>query len=117
MTIAKDSAGKCDSSELENQTMTLFGSRLIQSAKEARAIARGEMAPARVIEPANIDVRAIRKRLNLSQDKFARRFRLSPATIRDWEQGRRRPDQIARTLLLVIEHDPEAVDRALSGAA
>ena len=96
--------------------MTTFGQRLIQSAREARAIARGEMEPARIFAPPDIDVAAIRKRLGLSQAKFAERFGLSPATIRDWEQGRRRPDRTARILLTVIERDPEAVVRALAAA-
>ncbi len=59
---------------------------------------------------------AIRKRLNLSQDRFARRFGLSPATVRDWEQKRRRPDRIATALLRVIDHAPETVARALEDA-
>ena len=39
-----------------------------------------------------IDVAALRKRLGLFQDKFGRAFNISPAAIRDWEQGRRKPD-------------------------
>jgi putative transcriptional regulator len=102
--------------DTEENTMTTFGQRLIESAREARAIARGEVAPARIFVPPDIDVAAIRKRLGLSQAKFAQRFGLSPATLRDWEQGRRRPDRTARTLLTVIDRDPEAVARALTGA-
>jgi putative transcriptional regulator len=59
-------------------------------------------------------VRRVREKLGLSQIEFARRFRLSAASIRDWEQGRRRPDPAARVLLCVIECEPEAVDRALA---
>jgi putative transcriptional regulator len=36
--------------------------------------------------------------------------------VRDWEQGRRNPDRAARTLLLVIDRNPKAVERALSAA-
>ena len=93
--------------------MTKLGEDLIQSAKEALAIAKGEMAPARLVEPEDVDVAAIRKRLGLSQARFAARFGLSPATVRDWEQHRRRPDRTARTLLTVIEKNPEAVMKAL----
>jgi putative transcriptional regulator len=63
--------------------------------------------------PEQVDVRAIRERVRLSQEGFALRFGFSAAAVRDWEQGRRRPDQAARVLLLIIKHDPEAVDRAL----
>ena len=94
--------------------MSKFGQELIESANEALAIARGEKAPARNYAPPEVDVAAIRGRLRLSQAKFAARFGLSAATVRDWEQGRRRPDRIARALLMVIDREPEAVVRALA---
>lgn len=93
--------------------MGKFGEELIESAREALAIAEGRIEPARIIRPEAIDVAAIRKDLKLSQGKFAARFGLSAATVRDWEQGRRVPDRIARNLLLVIRHAPETVERAL----
>jgi putative transcriptional regulator len=93
--------------------MSDFGRRLIESAEEALAIAEGRAEPARVIVPEGIDVAAIRKRLRLSQSAFADRFGLSVATVRDWEQKRRHPDRIAANLLRVIDHAPEAVERAL----
>jgi putative transcriptional regulator len=58
-------------------------------------------------------VRALRKKLNLTQEEFAARFHLPLGTIRDWEQGAHRPDQAARVLLTVIEKDPDGVARAL----
>ena len=96
--------------------MSTFGKELIESATEALAIARGEIAPARVILPNTVDVAAIRARLHLSQGKFAARFGLSVATVRDWEQKRRVPDRIAANLLRVIDHAPETVERALAAA-
>ena len=96
--------------------MTKLGERLLASIAEARAIARGEMEPARVFTPEPVDVAGIRKSLGLSQDRFARRFGLSAATVRDWEQGRRYPDTPARNLLKVIQYAPETVERALAAA-
>jgi putative transcriptional regulator len=93
-----------------------FGEELIQSMHEAIAIARGEMEPTRIFVPADVDVAAIRKKLGMTQAKFATRFGLSPAAVRDWEQRRRRPDPAARVLLTVINHEPEAVERALAAA-
>ena len=58
-------------------------------------------------------VRALRKKLNLTQEEFAARFHLPLGTIRDWEQGAHRPDQAARVLLTVIQNDPDGVARAL----
>jgi putative transcriptional regulator len=58
-------------------------------------------------------VRALRKKLNLTQEEFAARFHLPLGTVRDWEQGAHRPDKAAQVLLTVIERDPDAVARAL----
>jgi putative transcriptional regulator len=96
--------------------MGKFGKELIESAKEAVAIAKGNAKPARRYDVNPIDVGAIRKRLSLSQAKFADKFGLSVATVRDWEQGRRNPDNTARTLLKVIDQRPEAVIAALEFA-
>lgn len=96
--------------------MSKLGERLLKSAEEARAIARGETEPARVHVPPTIDVAAIRKKTGLSQARFAQQFGLSAAAIRDWEQKRRSPDPAARTLLIVIDREPEAVKRALEAA-
>jgi putative transcriptional regulator len=75
---------------------------------------RGEkVAPLR-IDGAAIDVAAIRRRLKLSQTRFAAAFGLSAATVRDWEQGRRHPDRTARAVLTVIDRRPEAVIAALA---
>jgi putative transcriptional regulator len=97
-------------------TMTPFGKELIESAHEALAIAKGEKPPARVFAPIPVEVAAIRKRLGLSQQAFANRFGLNVGILRDWEQKRRNPDQAARTLLRVIEREPETVARAIEAA-
>jgi putative transcriptional regulator len=89
---------------------------LIKGAEEALAIAKGEMEPAAVFIPETIDVAAIRKKQNLSQAAFANRFGLSVGTVRDWEQARRSPDRAALILLSVIDREPDAVVRTLSGA-
>ena len=63
------------------------------------------------------DVKAIRARFGLSQDRFAKTFALNLATLRDWEQERRVPHGPARTLLQIIDREPEAVRRALGPKA
>lgn len=99
--------------------MTTFGSRLIQSAREAVAIAKGEADPAtyRVHVPAELDVAGIRKGLGLTQAAFAARYRFPIGTLRDLEQGRARPDASTRAYLTVISREPEAVQRVLAPAA
>ncbi len=94
--------------------MPKAGSRMLASVREARKAVRGESdGPIVLHVPDTVDVKAIRERLGVSQDAFAQRFGFSSAAVRDWEQGRRRPEQAARVLLLVIQREPEAVDRAL----
>ena len=61
-----------------------------------------------------LDVKAIRKGLKLTQQQFAQEFGLELRTVQDWEQRRVLPTGAARTLLRIIEHDPEAVRRALA---
>jgi putative transcriptional regulator len=65
----------------------------------------------RIMEPT--DVKAIRVKFGLSQEAFAREFGLTLAALRDWEQDRRMPRGPARTLLQIIDHEPQAVRRAL----
>ena len=58
--------------------------------------------------------RRIRERLKLTQEQFAARFEVPLGTLRDWEQGVSLPDSAAKTLLRVIDKDPEAVINALA---
>jgi putative transcriptional regulator len=105
------------------QKSTAAGRALLASLNQALAYARGEHVPGirvtyvQVNRPAPINVRAVRQDLGLSQTMFAARFGFTPATIRNWEQGRTQPDGPARVLLTVIAHHPEAVEDALRKAS
>jgi putative transcriptional regulator len=95
--------------------MSKLGTRLIKSAKQARAYARGEVSEGFVAHvPDDVDVKALRKRLGYSQAEFSRRFGFAIDAVQDWEQHRRTPDRTARILLKVIEREPDAVTRALA---
>ena len=90
---------------------------LMVSLEEAAAIVRGDAQPSRFWKPpASVDVKAIRARRGMSQVAFARHYGFSADAVRDWEQGRRRPAQAARTLLMIIDREPEAVERVLLSA-
>lgn len=92
------------------QDDTEFGRELIASMQEALVIVRDEAEPARIHLPSDwIDVRAIREKLGLSRAAFGERFGLAVTAVRDWEQGRRRPDPAARVLLMVIGRSPDVV--------
>lgn len=58
--------------------------------------------------------RRVRKRLGLSQAEFSHRIDVSLDTIRNWEQGKRRPTGAAKALLKVLDKSPEAALAALS---
>jgi putative transcriptional regulator len=98
--------------------MTTLGKRLLQAAEEARIIARGEADPStyKAHVPAEIDVKAIRQGLKMTQAEFSARYGFPLGTLRDWEQGKGKPDTSARVLLLVIAKEPQAVERALKAA-
>jgi putative transcriptional regulator len=63
--------------------------------------------------PPEIDIKAIRGRLGMTQQEFADRFDFNINTLRHWEQGRRVPDGTARAYLRVIDREPEVVQKAL----
>lgn len=96
--------------------MTKAFDKIMDGLTDALAIAEGTADPAtyRVHVPEEVDVRAIRHAQGLTQEAFALRYGFSPPAVRDWEQGRRRPEASARILLKVIEKRPEAVLEALS---
>ena len=55
----------------------------------------------------------LRLKLGLTQKEFSRQFEIALGTLRDWEQGVRRPDSTAKAYLRVIEKIPGAVQEAL----
>ena len=89
--------------------------KIMTGLEDALAYADGDTtrATAHQIELHEVDVTELRKRLGLSQGRFAATFGFSVKTVRNWEQGVRRPEGPARILLQVIEREPEAVLRAL----
>ena len=88
--------------------------KLAASLKQAGKIRRGRLRPARVTPFHPADVRAIRKKLDVTQAEFALMIGVSLATLRNWEQGRRLPEGPARALLRVAAVNPKAVITALS---
>lgn len=93
--------------------MSKAGASILKGARQALAYARGERKGFVAHVPAAVDVKAIRRKLGLSQREFASRYGFRIDALQNWEQGRRRPDVTARALLKVIEYEPELVRRAL----
>ena len=91
---------------------TTFGPDLIEGMKLVLAHQRGKIELERVW-PKPVDVKAIRKRVKMSQAEFSRAYGISKRVLQEWEKGRQ-PDSAARAYLTVIAKEPALVRRALS---
>ncbi len=90
---------------------------LMERARQGAAIMGGEMGASRVFTAEDVDVASLRERLGLSQLKFAALLGISVGTLRNGEQGRRRPEGPARVPLRVAAQNPEAVLAASTAIA
>ena len=95
------------------------GSSIIRGLEQAIAWTRGENEDVSVtlVQVPEVDVREVRTKMGLSQSQFATKFGFPPATLRNWEQGRARPDAPTRVLLAVIAKHPDAVEDVLRKAS
>ena len=105
---------------------TRFQDRLLASMKEAAAIARGEIAPARIVvysrTARDVDVsppprftakrvQELRTQLQMSQAVFAEALNVSASLVRAWEQGVRAPTGPATRLMQHYERTPSDTHR------
>jgi putative transcriptional regulator len=91
-----------------------FGAELIEDMKTVVAHQRG-LVELDQVWPKPVDVKAIRRRVKMSQAEFSRAYGISKRALEEWEQGGRQPDSAARAYLTVIAKEPEVVRRALAG--
>jgi len=82
---------------------------LLNSTKEAKKILTKDVSPSRTFYIDEPDAKEIRAKFHLTQNEFARLLNISVATLRNWEQGRRRPEGPARVLLNVANSNPEVL--------
>ena len=66
------------------------------------------------IQLTTFQIKAIREQMNLSQTVFARLLNVSPSSIRQWEQGKRKPTGSTKVLLELLEKSPHLLDYRLS---
>lgn len=86
---------------------------LVQSLKEAKAIAHGEAHASRRFTVTPPGVKAVREQIGLSQSEFARLMRVSIKTLQNWEQHRRNPTGPAAALLKIISTAPDMALKTL----
>jgi putative transcriptional regulator len=89
---------------------------LVQSLKEAKAIASGETPASRRFEVTPPNVVAARKQTGLSQSDFARLMHISVKTLQNWEQNRRSPTGPAAALLKIVQTAPDVALKVLQQA-
>jgi len=82
---------------------------LLESVKQAGQIRKGQVQPSRRMEIEEPDVLKIRQKYNMSQQEFAALLGISIGTLRNWEQGRRKPQGPAKVLLKIAEKKPKAI--------
>jgi putative transcriptional regulator len=95
--------------------MSKVGEGILRGMEQALAFMEGTADESQYVVhiPPEIDIKAIRGRLGMTQQEFASRFDFNINTLRHWEQGRRVPDGTARAYLRVIDREPEVVQKAL----
>ena len=91
--------------------------QMMDGLNDVEAFLAGEQEGFKAYVPQEVDVKAIRNRLGMTQAKFSDTFGFSLDAIKHWEGGRRTPEAPARTLLTVIDKNPGAVLTALNPAA
>ncbi len=63
------------------------------------------------------DITALRNFVGLTQAEFARAIEISVHTLRNWEQGRRKPEGPALALLRIAARHPRIIHENLESAA
>jgi len=105
--------GKKTREILESKSMSKAFEEISAGLGDAIKHAKGEKSPVVVHKPETINVKAIRAKTGMSQQRFCATFGISLGTLRHWEQGLRSPRGPARVLLKVVDNDPKAVIRAI----
>jgi len=78
--------------------------------RQRERILRGQIDPGK-------DIAALRRFIGLTQQEFAEALRISVHTLRNWEQGRRRPEGPALALLRVAARHPRVLRENLAVSA
>ena len=82
---------------------------LLSSVSEAKEILAKKRNPSRTFYIEEPNAKEIREKYHLTQMEFAKMLNISVATLRNWEQGRRKPEGPARVLLNVANSNPEVL--------
>src|ERR1017187_3321755 len=93
--------------------MTTVFEDMMTGLNEVDEFMSGESAGYKASVPTEVDVKALRKKLNMTKTRFSDTFGFSLDAVKHWEGGRRTPECSARVLMTVIATNPLAVIAAL----
>ena len=100
---------------MNNHATTGLFERLKQGLEDSIAYSRGQLnlrtsgLPAPPPPTSRARVRALRRKLKMSQSVFAATLNVSCKLVQSWEQGARRPRRGDLRLIQIIEKDPHVV--------
>lgn len=92
---------------IRSSSIDKMAGRADKVAPDFAALERGE-------NNSPVDVKAIREGSGLTQTEFARTYGFTLGALRDWEQGRKRPERTAQVLLRMVAEMPDLVARAVA---
>jgi len=84
-----------------------IGIEILEGIKEIKAFKTGKISLKTRDLKAPSSAKIIRAKLHISQSDFAALMGVSIRTVQDWEQGRRKPQGPAKSLLRIAEQYPE----------
>jgi putative transcriptional regulator len=98
--------------------MSKAGKEIIAGAEQALAYLKGDKTKGRAykIRTRDINVKAIREKLHMTQEVFSETFAIPVSTLKKWETHNRVPEGPTKAYLTVIEKNPHAVKKALHSA-
>ena len=94
---------------------SMLGESLLRGLQQTLDYANGKTEGFRITHYAvdEIDIKAVRKKLGLTQNDFCGKFKINTETLRAWEQGKNTPPSYAIAYLKTIAVNPELVVGAI----
>lgn len=95
--------------------MTKAGETILEGIQDAIAYVNGEKSRCveHFIVNTKVDVKAIREKLNQTQEEFCNDYGFSLSTLKKWETNKLNPNRQAKAYLTVIAQKPQVVKNAL----
>lgn len=95
--------------------MSKAGKEIIAGATQSLAYLKGDKSKGRAyaVRTKDVNVKAIREKLHMTQEVFSETFAIPVSTLKKWETNNRVPEGPTKAYLMVIAKNPKAVRKAL----